>query len=153
MCIIIVTLSVTRIVGRIESNFYDAALMRGATKWTYWGSMYINDVMINLIVAPVIYLTLMIFDITAPGSWFVWMQYSFTDPLFIYTWIYLFCIVKGTGGWVVSLISILSIVLALTFTGTATGFISNNDPKFQLMSTIFYTVAGFFSPAGNYLAS
>ena len=73
LVIVIVSLSIARMVGRLESKFYDAAMMRGATKWTYWGSLYLNDVLINLLVTPSIVLTLMLFDIVAPGSWFIWM--------------------------------------------------------------------------------
>ena len=52
-----------RLGGRIETGFYDAAMMRGATKWSYWMSSYINDVLVNMVPAPIIVLMLLVFDV------------------------------------------------------------------------------------------
>ena len=40
------------ILQRFETGFYDAVMMKGATKWTYWISFYLVDVAIILILLP-----------------------------------------------------------------------------------------------------
>ena len=96
--------------------------MRGATKWSYWSACYINDVLTLLTAAPILYISLLAFRIVAPGFVFVWIQYAFAEPLFLYTLIYFTTIVTdGSVNWT-STVSISTILILSIIVQCATGF-------------------------------
>ena len=82
MLIVLCLMSIARTAAPVSSGFYNAALMRGASKWTYWGSMYVNDVLINMIPAPILYASILAFKINAPGLPYCWMLWAITEPVF-----------------------------------------------------------------------
>jgi hypothetical protein len=86
--LVVVGISVGRLQSRIETGFYDAVMMRGATKWSYWLAQYINEVLSLMIPLPILMITQICFGINCPGIWLPWMQYAFTEPLFLYAWTY-----------------------------------------------------------------
>ena len=47
-------------------------MMKGATKTTYWGAIYLNNVMIGVIPAFILYLSLHVFGIDGPGLPLLW---------------------------------------------------------------------------------
>ena len=51
------------ILSRFQTGFYDAAMMKGGTKWTYWSAQYTIDVLLMMIFVPSLVLTAYIFGL------------------------------------------------------------------------------------------
>ena len=43
-----------KIIANFETGFYDAVMMKGGTKWTYWLAQYVIDVLLLLIIIPIL---------------------------------------------------------------------------------------------------
>ena len=71
--LVIAAIIIRRQTTRIETRFYDNMLMRGATKWSYWTSCYLNDVLTCLAGLPVLWICLWIYDISGPGLGVLWI--------------------------------------------------------------------------------
>ena len=72
-------------------------MMRGSTKWSYWLSQYCVDVVTLLIPIPIFELSFLLFGIQVPGFWAVFVIFAVSEPLFQYSFIYLFGIEWGEG--------------------------------------------------------
>ena len=128
MLIAIDVIIIGTIISRFETGFYDAAMMKGATKGTYWMSIYIVDVLIILILLPIFELSGMLFGIRLPGVWFLFIQYAIAQPLFLYTLsYYLGAVFKSDKLWVVTLVSFLTNIIAATLASLAGGLSMNKE--------------------------
>ena len=141
-----------RINGRIASGFYDAALMRGATKWSYWSALYINDFLTLLVPAPILYLLNLSFGIYCPGAPFIWIQYALAQPLFLYTLYYFIIVAKEGKAWIPNAISIGILALSNLLLSTSLPFTILNTTAKQAVAMIMFRV-NYFYPAGVFLAT
>ena len=101
MFLIMIAILCGRLFGRIETGFYDAVMMRGATKFTFWLPAYFNEVLGLLLPLPALLITQACFGIVCPGIWFPWMQFAFTEPLFLFAWTYFFLILGKGPKWII----------------------------------------------------
>lgn len=116
--------------GRIESKFYDAVMMRGSTKWSYWLAKYVMDTIVLLIPMPFFELSFFLFGIQFPGFSAIYAMFAFTEPLFQYVFIYAFGIAWDSGASFVFVVSILGIILGNTMSGIASGLALSSKPGF-----------------------
>ena len=149
--LVIAAVIVQRQTRRIETRFYDNVLMRGATKWSYWLSCYMNDVLTCLVALPVLYASLYLYDISGPGFGILWIQYSFAEPLFLYTWIYISSIAVRGPLWLTGVLSLIAIILSQVGTTLGASLILIPMPICQTIADYFF-LACSLTPAGNYMA-
>ena len=87
---IVLDLAITqKIMANFESGFYDAVMMKGSTKWTYWMAQYVIDVLLLLICLPILELTAKLFGLVLPGITYLYLLYAFAQPFFLYSICYL----------------------------------------------------------------
>ena len=126
--------------------------MRGATKWTYWGSCYINDVLTLLVPVPILYISLVAFGIVAPGLVVIWIQWAFAEPLFLYTWIYLITVARDGPAWLPTTIAFANILIFAFTALSAAGLTTDYRFMVQLLADSTFAIC-VITPAGNFFAA
>ena len=62
---------------KFNTGFYDAVMMKGGTKISFWFAQYIMDVFLILLILPILEVFAYLCGVIMPGIWFIYIQYAF----------------------------------------------------------------------------
>jgi len=70
-----------RINNNFHSGYHNSTLMKGSTRMTYLLGVYLVDVAHYLLVIPICYAFLYLFDFQIPGFWLITATWAFVTPI------------------------------------------------------------------------
>lgn len=58
---------------KFSTGFYDAIMIKGGTKFSFWFAQYTVDVLLLLLMLPIFEVFAYLFGVLLPGIWFLYI--------------------------------------------------------------------------------
>ena len=114
---------------RIECDFYDTILISGATKFTFWMSHYIKDLLMYSFFGIIFYIIMRVFSIVPEGMVELYFMFIIIQPIYLYAVTHFFSAVLNKKGFLLQILSVALVISANMTSSSVSGMRKANTPS------------------------